>query len=140
MPIDDPLGKGPAAAFDPAAFDKEAAWLRRFNADGEASLRAFALRLREAMPDRVTIERKGSLFSRSTKITGVAISLGDHRYVLSLDGARIRARIVLEVRGVALQTRDVDPAEWFERLAAETRHASEHAKTLARSLSGFMSG
>ena len=145
VPADlDPPGSGPAASdpgtFDPASFDKEAAWLRRFTADGQASLRAFALRLREAMPDRVTVEQKSSLFGRSTTITGVAIELGDHRYILTLDGARIRASIALRVRGITLQTRDVEPAEWFERLAGETRHASEHAGALARSLSGFMGG
>ena len=124
----------------PADFDRDAAWLRRFTADAESSLRAFALRLREAMPDRVTVEERSTLFSRSAKITGVRIVLGDHRYGLALDGAGIRASIALVVRGITLQTRDVDPAEWFERLAGETRSSGEHAKSLARSLSGFMAG
>ena len=35
-------------------FDMQAAWLRRFNADAESNLKAFALRLKEAMPDLVT--------------------------------------------------------------------------------------
>jgi hypothetical protein len=44
------------------------------------------------------------------------------------------------VRGIALNTKTVDPAEWFARLSEETRKASEHAESLSRSLSSFMAG
>jgi hypothetical protein len=44
------------------------------------------------------------------------------------------------VRGIALNTKTVDPAEWFGRLSEETRKASEHAESLSRSLSDFMAG
>ncbi len=45
-------------------FDTQAAWLRRFTADAESNLRAFALRLREAMPDLVTVHESKGLFQR----------------------------------------------------------------------------
>ena len=46
-----------------ADFDTQAAWLRRFTADSESNLHAFALRLREAMPDLVTVHESRGLFS-----------------------------------------------------------------------------
>jgi len=37
-------------------FDVQAAWHRRFKADVESNLKAFALRLKEAMPELVTVQ------------------------------------------------------------------------------------
>ena len=119
-------------------FDIQAAWLRRFTADGEGNLRAFALRLREAMPDLVTIHESRGLFQRSGKVTGVEIELGEGRYRLELEGHRLKASVALVVRGIALNTRAVEPSEWFARLAEATRTAGEHARELSQSLAGFM--
>jgi hypothetical protein len=119
-------------------FDTQAAWLRRFTADSESNLRAFALRLREAMPDLVTLHESKGLFQRSGKITGVEIELGDNRYKLELSGNHLKASVALVVRGIALNTRAVDPAEWFARLMGETKNASEQARSLSQSLAGFM--
>ncbi len=119
-------------------FDTQAAWLRRFQADAESNLHAFALRLREAMPERVTVlERKG-LFARSAKTTGVAVEMEQHRYLLELVDGRLKASIAMVVRDIAISTKTIDPAEWFAKLSAETQNASEHAKRLAQSLSAFM--
>ena len=119
-------------------FDMQAAWLRRFSADAQGNLAAFALRLKEALPEQVTIREKKGLFSQSSRITGLSVELGDNRYVLELAGSRLVASIALVVRGIALNTRSVPPADWFERLGAETRKATDEAASLSRSLAGFM--
>jgi hypothetical protein len=119
-------------------FDRDAAWFRRFTSDAESNLRAFALRLHEAMPDRVTIHENKSFFSRTATTTGVSVDLDERRYTLKIEGGRLQANIAMVVRGIALSTKSVDPAEWFVKLAEETKKASEHAKSLSRSLSDFM--
>jgi len=119
-------------------FDTQAAWLRRFQADAESNLHAFALRLHEAMPERVTIMEHKGLFSRAAKITGVHVDMEQHRYTLELVNGRLKASIALVVRDIAISTKSIDPAEWFVTLSAETQQASEHAKRLAQSLSAFM--
>jgi hypothetical protein len=43
-------------------FDMQAAWLRRFKADAESNLKAFALRLKEAMPELVTVHESSGFF------------------------------------------------------------------------------
>ena len=121
-------------------FDIQAAWLRRFKADAESNLKAFALRLKEAMPELVTIRETKGFFSSATKIVGVMVDLGENRYGLEIDGGRLKASVALVVRGVTLNTKNIDPAEWFTRLAEETKKASEHAGTLSRSLADFMTG
>jgi hypothetical protein len=122
----------------PANFDLEAAWLRRFQSDALANLRAFALTLREAMPDLVTIEERRGLFERKGTIIGVSVVLGDHRYDLQWDKGRLQAHIAMIVRGITLNTKTVEPGEWFRRLSEETHKASEHARSLSQSLNSFM--
>jgi hypothetical protein len=124
----------------PVDFDMQAAWLRRFSADVESSLRAFALLLREAMPQLVTIQESRSLFSRNVKTTGVTVELGEHRYILEVANGRLQAQIAMVVRGVTLNTKSVAPAEWFARLRDETHKASEYAQSFSQSLDRFMAG
>jgi hypothetical protein len=119
-------------------FDTQAAWLRRFKSDAESNLRAFALRLHEALPDLVTIRESKGLFSRHGKTTGVTIDLGENRYVLQISNGRLQASIAMVVRGITLNTKSVDPADWFVRLAEETKKASDHAKSLSQSIANFM--
>jgi hypothetical protein len=42
------------------------------------------------------------------------------------------------VRGIVLNTKNVEPADWFVKLSEETKQASEHARSLSRSLAAFM--
>ncbi len=121
-------------------FDTQAAWLRRFTADADGNLRAFALRLREALPDLVTLDETRGLFARTAKITAVTVELGDNRYRLEVANGRLRASVALVVRGIALNTRAIDPADWFARLAEETKRATDQAGALSRSLAAFMEG
>ena len=119
-------------------FDVQAAWWRRFQSDTESNLRAFALRLKEAMPELVTIQESKGLFSRNAKTTGVTVDLGENRYILHIVNGRLQASIAMVVRGITLSTKSIDPADWFGRLAAETKKASDHAKSLSQSLAKFM--
>ena len=119
-------------------FDMQAAWLRRFSADAQSNLGAFARRLKEAMPELVTIQEKKGFFAKTGTITGVTIELGENRYRLELAGGRLQASIGMVVRGITLNTKTMDPAEWFARLAQETANASAHAQSLSASLQQFM--
>ena len=121
-------------------FDMQAAWLRRFRADVESNLKAFALRLKEAMPDMVTVHESRGLFSKTGKITGVTVELGEHHYGLAIENGRLKATIAMVVRGIVLNTKSIEPGEWFAKLSEETRKVSEHAQALSASLSSFMAG
>jgi hypothetical protein len=120
-------------------FDIQAAWMRRFHADAASNLQAFALRLREAMPERVTIKEYKGLFSKP-KIVGVLVEMDQQHFGLELANGRLQATLATVVRGIAISNKSLDPAEWFAKLAEETRKTSEHAKRLAQSLSAFMAG
>jgi hypothetical protein len=119
-------------------FDMQAAWLRRFSSDAQSNLGAFALRLREAMPELVTVHEQKGFFSKSGKIMGVTVELGERRYKLEIAQGRLLATIGMVVRGITLNTKTVDPAQWFAELTAETQKASVHAQSLSASLQQFM--
>ncbi len=118
-------------------FDMQAAWLRRFQADAESNLRAFALRLKEALPEQVTVHESKPLFGKP-KTTGVTVELSEHRYTLEIDNHHLKASIAMVVRGITLNTKNINAAEWFLKLAEETQKATEQAKSLSQSLANFM--
>ena len=119
-------------------FDMQAAWLRRFKSDAESNLQAFALRLKEAMPEHVTIHESKSFFGKP-KLIGVSVEIGEYKYTLEMAGGKLKANVALIVRSITLNNKAVDPAEWFAQLAAETQKTTEHAKSLSQSISAFMS-
>jgi hypothetical protein len=121
----------------PIDYDMQAAWLRRLTSDVESNLGTFALRLKEAMPERVTLLEKKSLFS-APKLTGVRVEIGEHNYTLEVDGRRLKATVAMVVRGITLNTKNVDPAQWFTQLSQETMKTTEHARSFSQSLSSFM--
>ena len=118
-------------------FDMQSAWLRRFQSDAESNLKAFALRLKEAMPEHVTLLETRPFFG-AAKLIGVSIALGDDKYTLEVARGRLSATKAMVVRGITLNTKSMDPAEWFAQLAAETQKSAEHAKNLSQSISAFM--
>jgi hypothetical protein len=121
-------------------FDMQAAWLRRFSTDAASNLGAFALRLKEALPDFVTVHEQKGLFSKSGKVIGVTIELGENRYKLEIADGRLAASVAMVVRGITLNTKTLSAPEWFAKLAEETQKASALAQGLSTSLQQFMAG
>lgn len=119
-------------------FDLQAAWLRRFTSDAESNLNALALRLQEALPERVTVRTSKGFFARTAKTTGVTVELGDKRYALEIARGKLKASVAMVVRGITLSTKPLNPAEWFVQLSEETKAATDHAKALSQSLAAFM--
>ena len=125
---------------DSSDFDLQAAWLRRFHADVEGNMRAFALRLKEALPQFVTIHESKGFLSRHARVTGVSIDLRTNRFSLEVTDGRLRATVRMIVRGITLNTKEIDPADWFARLSQETKETTAQARALSASLQSFMAG
>ena len=121
----------------PIDYDMQAAWLRRLTTDIESNIGSFARRLKEAMPEHVTLLEKKSLFS-AAKLTGVCVEIGERKYTLEVDGRKLKATVAMVVRGIVLNTKTVDPAQWFAQLSEETAKTTEHARNFNQSLSSFM--
>jgi len=57
---------------------------------------------------------------------------------LEIEKGRLQANVAMIVRGITLNTKRLDPAEWFAQLTAEAQRTTEYAKSLSQSLSTFM--
>ena len=90
------------------------------------------------MPDQVTVHESKGFFSRTARTTGVSVDVGDNRYTLEIAESRLKANVAMVVRGITLNTKSIDPADWFAQLARETKAATEHARALSQSLAAFM--
>ena len=118
-------------------FDRQSAWLRRFETDIASNLKSFALRLKEAMPGHVDILEDKPLFG-APKLRGVSLDIGESKYTLEVIKGRLKATKAMVVRGVTLNTKSLEPAAWFAELSAETQKTADHAKSLSQSIAAFM--
>ena len=66
------------------------------------------------------------------------VEIGEHTYTLEVDGRKLKATVAMVVRGITLNTKNVDPAQWFSQLSQETMKTTEHARSFSQSLSSFM--
>ena len=87
-----------SANIDP--FDLDAAILRKNEGDMRSFLTALAARLEQALPGRITIERKrDGLFSSSTHVVRIELAMDNAAYAISLDRAGVKTTRAKVVRG-----------------------------------------
>ena len=97
---------------------------RMYASDQRGFLENLAAMLESVLPEHVTVERRGGLFS-DKRIRAVRIQFGDHIYSVeaSAQGA-ISADRTKVVRGIKLKTEPLSIEDWLERVCAElSRHA-----------------
>jgi hypothetical protein len=112
----------------PAEFDLNAAWLRRANGDMKAFMQALAVRLEDALPDRVEVERKrDGFFSRESHAVRIAVAFDSSLYTLILDHGRLHARFAKIVHGVSLSSGEITVPEWFAALNREVSIVGQEA-------------
>jgi hypothetical protein len=104
----------------PAEFDLNAAWLRRANGDMKAFMQALAVRLEDALPGRVEVERKrDGFFSRESHAVRISVAFDSSLYTLVLEHGHLHARRAKIVHGVTLSSGDVTVPDWFSALNRE---------------------
>jgi hypothetical protein len=120
------LGVAAAMAKEHAAHQVEFLdWLARF--------------LGEALPDHVTVERKGSLFAREKPVSAVRIELGEEHYVLAggSRGGALKAQRSLVKRGIVLRTEDLPVERWIADLGEALEGHSRQNQAAASALRKF---
>jgi hypothetical protein len=104
----------------PAEFDLNAAWLRRANGDMKAFMQALAVRLEDALPGRVEVERKrDGFFSRESHAVRIAVAFDSCLYTLLLEHGQLHGRRAKIVHGVTLSSDDITVPDWFAALNRE---------------------
>jgi hypothetical protein len=119
------VGEGPD---DRLTFDLLAASIRADAADLGLFLDILATKFEGALPGLVDVRRAGGLFKRQRPVEALTVSLGDRRYQLHRHGARLRASVALQGRGITLRTDEKPLDEWIDVLS---RDLADHAKASA---------
>jgi hypothetical protein len=118
---------------DELAFDLDAAGLRMDSADTVAYCELLARKLELALPAQTTVQRRSKkLFGREKVVESVAVTLGEHRYVLKVSGARVAATRAKEVRGITIKTESLELDAWVRALGSDlSARAAESAEARA---------
>jgi hypothetical protein len=105
-------------------FDLVAASLRADTLDMRAFAAALAVKLEQALPGLVQVERKGGLFSKDKQVRSISATFGEQCYRLDVDGGRVEATRRRSVRGIVLHTDTLGLDEWIDGLSRELTAAA----------------
>ncbi|MGN6378938.1 MAG: hypothetical protein ACTHNU_08315 [Gaiellales bacterium] len=109
---------------DEPDFDLVAASLRADTVDMRAFAEALAVKLEQALPGMVAVERHGGLFSRDKQVRAISATFGEQCYRLEVDGGRVEASRRRAVRGIVLHTEELGLDEWIDGLSRELTAAA----------------
>jgi hypothetical protein len=114
-----------------------AASLRASSRDLKTFVEVLAVKLEEALPDRVQVERRATRFlAKEKRVEQIQCQLGEVRYSLSTRNG-IEARRAKVVRGVVLKSEELSLDDWLGALAhdlAEEAQTSERAQLALQEL------
>jgi hypothetical protein len=114
-----------------------AASLRASSRDLKTFVEVLAVKLEEALPDRVQLERRATRFlAKEKRVEQIQCQLGEVRYSLSTRNG-IEARRAKVVRGVVLKSEELSLDDWLGALAhdlAEEAQTSERAQLALQEL------
>jgi hypothetical protein len=125
---------------DDADLDLIAASLRADAADLEAFVEALAVKLEEALPGQVQVERRGGLLGANKRVRRIEVALGDQRYELEYERGRVTGRRRSVVRAIALKTQELDLDAWIAGLSKELLQESERSERGRQALARLLEG
>lgn len=112
----------------PQEFDMLAASLRADAADMKTFLDVLGVKLRDALPGMVEVEREGGLFKKERRVEAIRIRVEDYVYEIRQVASGVEARMNHQVRGITLKNQVVRLEEW---IVALSQHLTKHAESNA---------
>jgi len=118
--------------------DLIAAALRADSSDLSAFVEALAVKLEEAVPGGVRVERRRDGLFGAKQVRRIALDAGDQRLELERSGAGIETRCSRLSGGIVLKRESVDTDAWLEALgqalSAEAKRSQITRQALERLL------
>jgi hypothetical protein len=99
--------------------------LRSDASDLGAFVEALAVKLEEALPNGVRVDRRGGLFG-AKKVRQITVDAGDTRLRLDRDGAHVATSRARLSGGIVLKTERIDTDAWLQELG---RALAEQARS-----------
>lgn len=120
-------------------FDLDAAILRKNKNDMRSFLTALAARLDQALPGRITIERKrDGLFSSSTHVVRIELATDNAAYAISLDRTGVNTTRAKVVRGVTISNAPIPAKAWMDEVRASVATLSGASDEASDVIGGFL--
>jgi hypothetical protein len=133
-------GRVPRRMEDPG-FDLVAASLRADTTDLVAFVEALAVKLEGALPDGVTVERRGDgLLSRTKRVRRISIGMDEARYDLERVGDSIQTSRCNEVRGIVIKSERLGLDEWIDALSRELTERAQQSERSRLALQRLLEG
>jgi hypothetical protein len=111
--------------------------LRADASDLGAFVEALAVKLEQALPNGVRVDRRGGLFG-AKKVRQISVDAGDMRLRLDRDGAAVNTSRARLSGGIVLKTEQIEIDEWLHELARaladQARRSSATREALDRML------
>jgi hypothetical protein len=126
---------------DEVGFELLAASLRSSSGDLKTFVEVLADKLEQALPGRVTVERRAvRRFSKEKRVARIELALGDSRYIAVAQGGALETRCAKAVRGVVLKTEALPLDAWLESLARELATEAEASEQSRLALEQLLRG
>ena len=110
-------------------FDLVAASLRADTTDLNAFVEALAVKLEGALPDSVSVDRKGAgLLPREKRVRRISIGMDEARYDLERAGDSIQTSRCNEVRGIVIKSERLGLDEWIDALSRELMQRAQQSE------------
>ena len=108
---------------DDSSFDLDllASSLQADGGDVRLLLRALVGRLSGALGDRLTVERGGGVFRRSSEIRRVTVRLGDDTLDATVEDGGLACSVARSSGGIRIRSTRVTMDEWLRRLLGALR-------------------
>lgn len=125
---------------DDGGFELLSASLRASSGDLKTFVEVLANKLDQALPGRVTVERRAvKRFSKEKRVARIEVALGDNRYIALAQGGALETRCAKAVRGVVLKSEVLSLDAWLEAIGhdlAIEAEASEQSRLALEQLLG----
>jgi hypothetical protein len=122
----------------PADIDLVAASLRADASDLRVYVEELARKLEQSFPGRCTVRRSGLLGKRPVR--AIVVALGDGRYELEYRDGSIVTRRSSVVRGIALNSDELELDAWIDSLASHVVDEAERSERGRLALENLLTG
>jgi len=107
--------------------------LRADASDLGTFVEALAVKLEQALPNGVRVDRRGSLFG-AKKVREISVDAGDTRLRLDRDGAAVNTSRARLSGGIVLKTEQVDIDEWLHELGRTLTEQAQRSSATREAL------
>src|ERR1700742_5165 len=120
--------------------DLVTASLRADTSDLRAFVEALAVKLEDAVPGAVTVERRREGMFGPKRVHRIAVDAGGQRLELRTDGSAIQTRSARLSGGIVLKNEDLSTDEWLQALGAALADQARNSLTTRQALDRLLNG